>query len=87
MIDWSECPVLESIPGKVSGAWLFRGTRVPVSAILRNLPQSMDRLLENYPTVARSQIEAVLDFLAASADPVFSGEPASATIIHARSPR
>jgi uncharacterized protein (DUF433 family) len=37
MLDWSKCTALESIPGKVSGAWVFRGTRVPVSAILKNL--------------------------------------------------
>lgn len=72
-LDWSQCAVLESIPGKVSGAWVFRGTRVPVSAILRNLTISLDDLLDNYPSVTREQIEAVLDFLASSADPVFSG--------------
>jgi uncharacterized protein (DUF433 family) len=36
-IDWSQCPQLESVPGKVSGTWVFRGTRVPVSAIMENL--------------------------------------------------
>jgi len=36
-LDWSQCPVVESIPGKVSGAWVFRGTRVPVSAAFENL--------------------------------------------------
>jgi uncharacterized protein (DUF433 family) len=66
-IDWSQCPILESVPGKVSGAWVFRGTRVPVSAILRNLTLPMDELLENYPSVSREHIETVLDFLARSA--------------------
>jgi uncharacterized protein (DUF433 family) len=88
MLDWSECPVLESVPGKVSGAWVFRGTRVPVSAILKNLKHlTVDQLAEDYPSVRRDQIEAVLDFLARSADPVFSGEPVPAIVIHANPPR
>ena len=36
-LDWSQCAIIESIPGKVSGAWVFRGTRVPVAAIFENL--------------------------------------------------
>lgn len=88
MLDWSKCPVLESIPGKVSGAWVFRGTRVPVSAILKNLKHlPLDQLVEDFPSVRRQQIEAVLDFLARSADPVFSGEPVPATVIHAHPAR
>jgi uncharacterized protein (DUF433 family) len=86
-LDWSQCPVLESIPGKVSGAWVFRGTRVPVSAILRNLTLPLDQLLEDYPSVTREQIEMVLEFLACSADPVFSGEPSPAVVINAHSSR
>jgi hypothetical protein len=39
-LDWSQCPAVESIPGKLSGAWVFRGTRVPVSAIFENLKTS-----------------------------------------------
>lgn len=35
-LDWSQCPAVESIPGKVSGAWVFRGTRLPVSVIFEN---------------------------------------------------
>ncbi|MCX6599255.1 MAG: DUF433 domain-containing protein [Acidobacteria bacterium] len=84
-LDWSQCPVLESIPGKVSGAWVFRGTRVPVSAILRNLTMPFDQLLENYPSVSREQVETVLDFLAGSAEPVFVGEPEPGVVIHASS--
>ena len=63
MIDWSKCSVLESVSGKVSGAWVFRGTRVPVSAILKNLKHlTPDQLVEEYPSVSREQIEAVLAF-------------------------
>ena len=39
-LDWSQCKAVESIPGKVSGAWVFRGTRVPVAAIFENLKTS-----------------------------------------------
>jgi uncharacterized protein (DUF433 family) len=68
-LDWSRCQVLESTPGKVSGAWVFRGTRVPVSAILRNLKDlSVDELVNEFPSVTRDQILAVLDFIAGSAD-------------------
>ena len=72
-LDWSQCPAVESIPGKVSGAWVFRGTRVPVSAIFENLKSSpIEEVLENFP-VTREQIQTVLDFVAPSAEP--SHEP------------
>ena len=75
-LDWSKCPVVESIPGKVSGAWVFRGTRVPVSAIFENLKCScLDEVLENFH-VTRDQVQAVLDFAAKSAVP--PGEPSRA---------
>ena len=32
-LDWSRCAAVESIPGKVSGAWVFKGTRTPVRNI------------------------------------------------------
>jgi uncharacterized protein (DUF433 family) len=70
-IDWSQCPVLESVPGKVSGAWVFRGTRVPVSAILRNLKDLViEGVVEEFPSVTQDQIRTVLDFIARSAEPV-----------------
>jgi len=66
-LDWSQCPAVESIPGKVSGAWVFRGTRVPVSAIFENLKSaSIEEVLENFH-VTRDQIQTVLDFAAKSA--------------------
>ena len=65
-LDWSQCPAVESIPGKVSGAWVFRGTRVPVSAIFENLKTSpLEEVLENFP-VTREQVQTVLDFAAKS---------------------
>ena len=70
-LDWAQCPELESIPGKVSGAWVFRGTRVPVSAILRNLKDlDVDEVVEEFPSVTRDQVRMVLDFIARSADPL-----------------
>ena len=69
VIDWSRCPVLESNPERLGGAWVFRGTRVPVAAILHNLSElSLSELLEEFPTVRREQIRAFLDFLASCID-------------------
>jgi uncharacterized protein (DUF433 family) len=62
MLDWSQCPAVERQPGKVSGAWLFRGTRVPVRALFENLEAGarIDDFLEWFPGVQRDQVEAVL---------------------------
>jgi uncharacterized protein (DUF433 family) len=66
--DWSPCPAVESIPGKVSGAWVFRGTRVPVAANFENLKSSpIEEVLETFH-VTREQIQTVLDFAARSAE-------------------
>ena len=64
MLDWRQCPVAERVPGKVSGAWLFRGTRVPIKALFDNLEDgaSLDDFLEWFPGVSRQQVEAVLEF-------------------------
>ena len=68
MIDWSECSEVERNPAKVSGAWVFKGTRVPVKALFENLEDgaTVDEFLEWFPGVARRQVEAVLVFAAAS---------------------
>ncbi len=62
MLDWSECPAVERVPGKVGGAWVFTGTRVPVKALFENLEDGarVDDFLEWFPGVAREQGEAVL---------------------------
>jgi uncharacterized protein (DUF433 family) len=66
-LDWSQCPAVESIPGKRSGAWVFRGTRLPVSTVFENLQDmSIDELVEEFG-VTREQVQAVLRFVAASA--------------------
>ena len=68
-LDWSQCPVVESIPGKVSGAWVFRGTRTPVAVVFENMEDGMtiDEVIEQFP-VSRSQVKAVLEFAARSLD-------------------
>jgi uncharacterized protein (DUF433 family) len=69
-LDWSQCPAVESIPGRLSGAWVFRGTRVPVAAIFENLKtSSIEEVLENFH-VTREQVQTVLDFAANSAQPL-----------------
>jgi uncharacterized protein (DUF433 family) len=71
MKDWGECREVERVDGKVSGAWLFLGTRVPVKALFENLEDgaTVDEFLEWFPGVSRRQVEAVLDFAAASLEP------------------
>ena len=65
-LDWSQCPAVESIPGKMSGAWVFKGTRLPVATVIENLEDlSVDEVIEQFD-VSREQIEAVLDFVAES---------------------
>jgi len=56
-LDWSQCPAVESIPGKVSGAWVFRGTRMPVATVFENLEDGMtiDEVVEQFD-VTREQI-------------------------------
>ena len=67
-LDWSQCPAVESIPGKVSGAWVFRGTRMPVSVVFENLEDgvTIDELVQLYDGLTRDQVKAVLDFAARS---------------------
>jgi uncharacterized protein (DUF433 family) len=68
-LDWSQCPEVESVPGKVSGAWVFRGTRLPVATIFENLEDGMtiEEVMEQFD-VSREQINAVLEFAARSLD-------------------
>lgn len=63
MLDWSSCSTVERVPGKVSGAWVFRGTRVPVKALFENLEDgaSIDEFLHWFPGVTRQQVAAVLE--------------------------
>jgi len=69
ILDWSQCPAVESVPGKMSGAWVFKDTRMPVSTVFENLESgaSIEEIMEWFD-VTREQIVAVLDFAARSLD-------------------
>jgi uncharacterized protein (DUF433 family) len=62
MLDWAQCAAVERAAGRVSGAWLFKGTRVPVKALFENLEDGarVDDFLAWFPGVTRGQVEAVL---------------------------
>jgi len=62
MLDWFNCPEVERSKDKVSGAWVFRGTRVPVRALFENLETgaTIDQFLEWFPGVTMNQVVAVL---------------------------
>jgi uncharacterized protein (DUF433 family) len=70
ILDWSQCPAVESIPGKVGGAWVLKGTRMPVSAIFENLEAgaNIDDIMQWYDGLNREQIKAVIEFTARSLD-------------------
>lgn len=67
-LDWSKCAAVESVPGKVSGAWVFRGTRIPVAAVFENLEDGLtiDEVAALYDGLTREQVRAVLEFTAQS---------------------
>jgi uncharacterized protein (DUF433 family) len=68
-LDWSQCPAVESVPDRRSGAWVFKDTRMPVSTVFENLEvgSSIEEIIEQYD-VTREQIQAVLEFAARSLD-------------------
>jgi uncharacterized protein (DUF433 family) len=66
MVDWSMCDAVEQTLDRYSGAWLFRGTRVPVTALFENLEDgaSIDQFVEWFPGVTREQARSVLEYVA-----------------------
>lgn len=64
MLDWTQCPAVERIPGKVSGAWVFKTTRVPFKALFEYLDDgaAVNDFLDWFPGVSREQVLAVLEF-------------------------
>ena len=68
MIDWSTCAVVERDPDRVSGAWVFRGTRVPVAALFENLEDgvSVIEFVDLFPGVTIEQARSVLEHAAKS---------------------
>lgn len=66
-LDWAQCPAVESVPGRVSGAWVFKNTRMPVSTVFENLESgaTIDEIVEWFE-VTREEVVAVLEFAARS---------------------
>lgn len=64
MIPWKDCPDVERIPGKVSGRWLMKGTRIPVQAVLDNAedftPEEI--VAEIYPSLSLDEVRRVIAF-------------------------
>ena len=69
-LDWSQCPAVESVPDRRSGAWVFRGTRMPVATVFENLEAGSDieEIIEQFH-VTQEQVQAVLEFAARRLDP------------------
>ena len=84
-LDWAQCPAVESIPGKVSGAWVFRDTRMPVSIVFENLESgaTIEEVMDWFH-LTREQIVAVLEFAARSLDPPPPAPYAIPSTAHAR---
>ncbi len=83
-LDWSQCAAVESVPGRLNGAWVFRDTRMPVSAVFENLEAgaTIDEIIEQFD-LTREQITTVLEFAARSLDP--SPVPAAKSSVDAHS--
>jgi uncharacterized protein (DUF433 family) len=69
-LDWSQCPDVQSVPGKLGGAWVLKRTRMPVSAIFENLEAgaNLDNILEWFDGLSREQVRAVIEFAVRSLD-------------------
>jgi uncharacterized protein (DUF433 family) len=66
LLDWSQCPAVQSVPGKLGGAWVLRGTRLPVATVFENLEDlSIEEVMEQFD-VTRDEIKALLEFAARS---------------------
>jgi uncharacterized protein (DUF433 family) len=80
-LNWSQCPIVESVPGRRSGAWVFRDTRMPVATVFENLEAgaSIDEIVEQFH-VTPEQVNAVLEFAARSLDPNPADPPPSASV-------
>jgi uncharacterized protein (DUF433 family) len=83
ILDWSQCPAVESVPGRLSGAWVFRNTRMPVSAVFENIEAgaTIDEIVEQFD-ISREQINEVLEFAARSLDAPTPAHAGSALDAH-----
>jgi uncharacterized protein (DUF433 family) len=66
MINWSNCPEVESTQERVSGCLVFVGSRVPIEALFKNLEDgiTVQEFTEIFPGIKLEQVKAVLDFAA-----------------------
>jgi uncharacterized protein (DUF433 family) len=80
-LDWSQCPAVESVPGRRSGAWVFRDTRMPVATVFENLEAgaTIEEIMDWFH-VTREQIQAVLEFAARSLDAPPPARPPADTV-------
>ncbi len=68
-LDWSKCEAVESVPGKVSGAWVFKGTRMPVSTVFENIEAGANiQDVTEWFHVTREEVLSVLAFVVQSLD-------------------
>jgi len=84
-LDWSQCPAVESVAGRLSGAWVFRDTRMPVSAVFENLEAgaTVEEIAEWFH-LSKEQIIEVLEFAARSLDAKVPVQPSTASGLNAR---
>ncbi len=83
-LDWSQCPAVESVPGKRSGAWVFRNTRTPVSVVFDNLEAgaTIGEIMDWFH-LSHEQVAAVIEFAARSLDaPPLTPPPAQSSDAH-----
>ena len=84
-LDWSQCSAVESVPGRLSGAWVFRDTRLPVSVVFQNLEAgaTVDEITEWFD-ISKDEVIEILEFasrsaaapvIAAQATPVYDAHP------------
>lgn len=69
MLDLSQCPDLESNPEVMGGAWCFKGTRMPLFAVLENIDGGIQNVIELFPGVTKEQVEKVLTWLSLNTRP------------------
>jgi uncharacterized protein (DUF433 family) len=80
-LDWSQCPAVEGVPGKRSGAWVFRETRMPVSTVFENLEAGakIDEIVEWFH-ITKERVVTVLEFAARSLDAPHSAQTPAQTV-------
>jgi uncharacterized protein (DUF433 family) len=82
-LDWPQCPAVESVPDRRSGAWVFKDTRMPVATVFENLEAGLtvEEVMEEFD-VTREQLNSVLEFVARSLEaptpvPAYTGSPSA----------